>query len=93
MMGFLMGAISGAVATYIWRKDISRYMGSRVPDMRERAAERLGTVGERAGAVLDRARTGLQSGVRAGQERLRRRGDQTRGSASGTGGPNVIVAP
>jgi hypothetical protein len=43
-------------------------------DLRNRAAEGLGSLGERAGVALDRARTRIETGVRSGQDRLRSTG-------------------
>jgi hypothetical protein len=83
MFGFLVGAIAGGIAVYYWNDRIRDYM-DRVPDMRERAAERLGEFGERAGTALDRARSKVETGVRAGQQRLR-----STGTATGTDGPDV----
>jgi hypothetical protein len=71
MFGFIIGAIAGGVATYLWRDRIRHYVDSQVPTMRERAAERLGELGERATSALDRARTRIDTGVRTGQERLK----------------------
>ena len=82
MLGFLLGAVIGGVASYYWRDHIHDYMSGRVPDLRQRAAEGLGTLGDRASGALDRARTRLDSAVRTGQERLRPRGT-TGGSTFG----------
>jgi hypothetical protein len=79
MLGFLLGAIAGGAAAYYWRENIRDYMSNRVPDLRERAADGLGTLGERAGSALDRARSRIDTTVRTGQERLR--------ATSRTGGP------
>jgi hypothetical protein len=73
MFGFLLGAVAGGIAGFYWRDRIRHYMSDRVPDLRERAAEGLGTLGDRASGALDRTRSRLDTAVRAGQERLRRR--------------------
>jgi hypothetical protein len=78
MFGLLFGALAGGLAAYYWHDNIREYMSSRVPDLRQRAAEGLGTLGERAGGALDRARARIDTGVRTGQERLR-------SSAAGSG--------
>lgn len=72
MLGFLLGAVVGGIASYYWRESIRSHMSNRVPDLRIRAADRLGTLGGRASDVLDRTRSRLDTAVRRGQERLRR---------------------
>jgi hypothetical protein len=69
MLGFLLGAIAGGVAGYYWRENIREYVSKRAPELRKRAADSLGTIGERAGSALDRARSRIDSSVRTGQER------------------------
>jgi hypothetical protein len=71
MLGFLLGAVAGGLATYYWRDNIRSYMSDRVPQYRDRAADGLGTLGERASGALVRARARLDTAVRTGQERLR----------------------
>jgi hypothetical protein len=74
MLGFLLGAIAGGLASYYWRENIRDYVSNRVPDLRKRAADGLGTLGERADGALDRARSRIDTSVRMGQERLRATG-------------------
>jgi hypothetical protein len=79
MLGLLVGAIAGGLAGYYWRDTIRNYMSNRAPDLRKRAADGLGTLGERAGGALDRARSRIDTTVRTGQEWLRA-ADTTAGS-------------
>ena len=79
MFGLLFGALAGGLAAYYYHDNIREYMSHRVPDLRKRAADGLGTLGERAGGALDRARARIDTGVRTGQERLR-------ATAAGSGG-------
>jgi hypothetical protein len=72
MLGFLLGAIAGGVASYYWRENIRDYVSNRVPELRMRAADGLGTLGERAGNALDRARSRIDTTVQTGQEGLRK---------------------
>ena len=80
MFGFVLGAIAGSVAAYYWHERLTRYMKQDVSQLRDRAADRLGDLGERAGSALDRARTSIESTVRASQDKLR---------ATGTTGPST----
>jgi hypothetical protein len=71
MFGFLLGAVVGGIASYYWRENIRHYMSKGVPDLRKRAADGLGTLGDRASGALDQARSRIDTAVRTGQERLR----------------------
>jgi hypothetical protein len=93
MLGFLLGAVVGGIASYYWRENIRHYMSEGVPDLRKRAADNLGTLGDRASGALDRARSRIDTAVRTGQERLRPTGTagrepnrerEIRGAISGT---------
>jgi hypothetical protein len=81
MFGFIMGVIAGGFAAYYWRDRIRTRL-DRTPGLRERAAERLGELGERASTALNRARDEIDRGVRAGQEKLRSPG------STGPSGPS-----
>lgn len=74
MLGFVVGAVAGAIAAYFYRDEISRYVNERFPRVRNTAAERIGSLGEAASSALDRARTQIDSTVRTSQERLRATG-------------------
>jgi hypothetical protein len=99
MLGFLLGAIAGGVVGYYWRENIRDYVSNRVPDLRNRAAEGLGTLGERVNSALDRARSRIDTSVRTGQERLRatgQAGGRRPGHGSGFAGdsdPNREAGP
>ena len=80
MLGFLLGAAVGGLASYYWRENIGHYMSEGLPDLRRRAADGLGNLGDRASGVLDQARSRIDTAVRTGQERLRSSG--TAGSES-----------
>jgi hypothetical protein len=71
MIGFLIGALAGSAAAYVWHDKIRSYIGTQLPAMRDRAAEQIGTIGQRAGEALDQAKSRLDSTVRTSQERLR----------------------
>jgi hypothetical protein len=71
VLGFVLGAVVGGIASHYWRENIRQYMSEGVPDLRKRAADGLGTLGNRASGALDRARSRIDAAVRTGQERLR----------------------
>ena len=71
MLRFLFGAIAGALAALYWLDNIRRYMDSKLTEVRERAADKLETLGKGAETVLDRAKSQIGTNLRAGQERLR----------------------
>jgi hypothetical protein len=41
MVGFLIGAVAGAVAATYWRTDVNRVATERVPRLRHQAADKL----------------------------------------------------
>jgi hypothetical protein len=82
MVGFIVGVIAGGLAAYYWRDRIRTRL-DRTPALRERAADRLGELGERASTALNRARDEIDRGVRAGQEKLRSPG------STGPSGPST----
>jgi hypothetical protein len=41
MFGFLFGAAAGAVAVTYWRSDVTTFQKSRLPGLRQQAADRL----------------------------------------------------
>ena len=70
MVGFLIGTVVGGIASYYWREKIRHYV-SEGSDVRKRAADSLGTLGDRATSALDQARSRIDTAVRKGQARLR----------------------
>lgn len=85
MLGFLLGVIAGGLAGYYWRENIRDYMSTRAPDIRNRAADGLGTLGKRASSALDRARSRIDTAVRTGQQRLRATSRTEEGARQGSG--------
>jgi ElaB/YqjD/DUF883 family membrane-anchored ribosome-binding protein len=71
MVGFVIGALIGSAAAYVWHDKIRSYFNTQLPTVRDRAAEQIGTIGQRAGEALDQAKSRLDSTVRSSQERLR----------------------
>ena len=74
MVGFVLGALIGSAAAYLWHDKIRSYVDTQLPAMRDRAVEQIGTLGQRAGEALDQAKSKLDSTVRSSQERLRTAG-------------------
>ena len=74
MVGFVIGALLGGAATYVWHDKLRTYIDRRLPVMRDRAAEQIGTIGQRAGDALTQAKSRIDSTVRSSQERLRTAG-------------------
>jgi len=67
MKGFIVGALAGAVAMYIWRDEISRYMDTRTSGLRTRAADTL----KQAGDLMESASEAIGETLNAGQEAIR----------------------
>jgi ElaB/YqjD/DUF883 family membrane-anchored ribosome-binding protein len=88
MVGFVIGALIGSAAAYVWHDKIRGYVDKEFPAMRDRAAEQIGTIGQRAGEALDQAKSRIDSTVRTGQDRLRtaRGGSESTGSRPGSSG-------
>jgi hypothetical protein len=90
MVGFVIGALIGSAAAYVWHDKIRTYVDTQLPAMRDRAVEQIGTLGQRAGEALDQAKSRLDSTVRSSQERLRTAGGGSESAAgSRTAGDRV----
>jgi gas vesicle protein len=51
---FVLGAIMGAAAVWLWGREMEAYVGDKTRGMRTKAAEGVRAVEEKAGQVLDR---------------------------------------
>jgi hypothetical protein len=67
MKGFIIGALAGAVAMYIWRDEIGHYLDSRTSGLRTRAADTL----KQAGDLMESASGAIGDTLAAGQEAIR----------------------
>lgn len=77
MIQFILGALAGAAAAWYWRRDIEDQLNKSMPDWRSRAADRLQSMERTAEDVLDKAKTGVVTRIRAGEERLRKSRERT----------------
>ena len=41
MFGFVVGAVAGSIAAYLYRDEIAKYVNDRFPRVRNTAAERI----------------------------------------------------
>lgn len=78
MKGFLVGAAAGAIAMYIWRDEISRYLDSSTSGLRTRAADTL----KQASEMMESATGTIGETLAAGQEAIRPGGPTRVRSAS-----------
>jgi hypothetical protein len=82
MFQFLVGSIIGGLAVYFWRDQIRGYVDQNLPNMGERAADKLEALEKSTGEVLDRAKAQIGGNLRAGQQRLRSIGGEGRRTES-----------
>jgi hypothetical protein len=57
---FVLGAIMGAAAVWLWRREMEAYVEDKTRGVRTRAAEGVRAVEETAGKVLDRGEHALR---------------------------------
>jgi hypothetical protein len=87
MFGFILGALTGGIAAWWWRRDIEHYVDEKLPNVREKAAERLSVIEQRAEEALGRAKQQIDRMRPAEQSRPR---DVSSGRGSSyTQGPGV----
>ena len=91
MFAFILGALSGGLATWWWRGDIQQYVDQKYPQVREKAADRLAALEQRAEGALGKARQQIDR-IRTGSDRQahdatssRSTGSYTHGTGTGTG--------
>ncbi|HYE90426.1 MAG TPA: hypothetical protein VEA38_05370 [Terriglobales bacterium] len=83
MVQFILGAVAGGVAAWWWRSDIQKYMDEKLPDMREKAADRLAAIEQRAEDALGKAKSTIDRMRPAGEGQHRGR-DMSSTGRSGT---------
>jgi hypothetical protein len=82
MLSFLFGAVAGALAATYWRTDLKKFRDDRVPDLRQRAADKVEgaerAIVDTVGRLSTRASSVLRSGRPASGDR-----DTTSGPGEG----------
>jgi hypothetical protein len=73
MFRFIVGALAGSLAVWLWGEELKRYATSSSRAVRERAAETLQSVEHTAGGVLDSAKEQVHTTLQAGQDAVRPR--------------------
>lgn len=73
MSQFLLGALAGVLASWYWGEGARDYIAGKTRSLRGRAVEKLHSVEEKAGNVLDRAKEQVSSTLQAGQDAIRPR--------------------
>jgi len=58
--GFILGLITGAAIVWFWRREIEDYARDKTRGVRTQTADRLQTVAEGTGKVLDRGGDALR---------------------------------
>jgi signal transduction histidine kinase len=71
MFQFILGALAGGLAAWWWRSDLQNYVDKKLPDVREKAADRLTVLEQRAQEALGRARKQIDRMRPAGEQRTR----------------------
>ena len=71
MFQFILGALAGGLAAWWWRSDLQNYVDKKLPDVREKAADRLTALEQRAEEALGRARQQIDRMRPAGEHRTR----------------------
>jgi hypothetical protein len=71
MSRFVLGAIVGAIAVYVWGEELRRFADSRSRGARLAAADGLRSVQSTAEGLFDSAKEQVASTLQAGQDVLR----------------------
>ena len=72
-MRFILAALAGGLAVWYWGDEFRRYIDGKTRRVRDRAVDKLQSVDEKAGEVLDRTKEQVHSTLQAGQDALRPR--------------------
>jgi hypothetical protein len=78
MLQFIIGAVAGSVAIWVWGDNLRRYANAGTRVVRMRTADTLRAVEEKAEGVLDTAKEQVHSTLEAGQAVVRPRAARPR---------------
>jgi len=73
---FIVGAVAGGVAVWLYRDELRGYLDEKTRDVRAKAADRLEAAQKTAEGVLDSAKQHISGPLRTGQEMIRPREDR-----------------
>jgi hypothetical protein len=68
MLRFIVGAVAAGLAIWMWGEEIRRYAHTGARAVRNRAADTLQAVGDKAEGVLDSAKEQVHTTFQAGRE-------------------------
>jgi len=88
MFQFILGALAGGLAAWWWRSDLQNYVEKKLPDVREKAADRLTALEQRAEDALGRAKKQIDR-MRPSEEHRMRETTSSRSPGNYTQGTGV----
>jgi hypothetical protein len=80
MLRFIVGAIAGGVAVWMWGDELRKSVERRTRSLRSKAADKLQLVQEVTETALDTAKDQISAGLQSGQEAIR----PVKGKSSGS---------
>ena len=91
MFTFILGALSGGLAAWWWRGEIQKYVEKTLPNVREKTADSLTAIEQRAEEALGKAReqidriraTGTEGAGEKREASTRAAGNYTHGTGTG----------
>jgi hypothetical protein len=84
MLGFLFGAVAGALAATYWRSDLKKLRDDRMPDLRQRAADKVEGAERAIVDTVGKLSTRASSVLRSGRSATPGRDTTTSGPGEGT---------
>ena len=71
MRRFIMGAIAGGIAVWVWRDELQKFLEQRTRGVRVKAADQLQMAQEATESALDAAKEEISSRLQSGQDAMR----------------------
>ena len=71
MRRFIMGAIVGGIAVWVWRGELRKFLEQGTRGVRVKAADQLQMVQEATESALDTAKEQISSRLQRGQDAMR----------------------